>query len=625
LGLYITFFVVRESPVISLKSGFISFLSLLTAVAAELVVVILFDNDPTARLLSVAVVSFIAGVGMGGAIFLPPLASIWGFIYCVLIALWERPAPPDALVKASLFILATVAVGLICSILVEYFFAFRPAGERLREQFNVRYQLLDNVFTLFAQDAPPARLGDAIVRLNRMAGAGPAGMRELYNEVVQSDLQAGRRTVFSLVQITLLAELLDAAAAFASQHPTGAGTESRARCAEIALRCREHKPDISAGEHQLPAVPGLLDRVEAALNVLLYNSGEWVRPEGRELASLPPNKVPFLIPGALRNKDIIAFSLKMTLCVMVCYIFYFAVDWPGISTSVTTVFITALGNTGAIKQKMANRVLGSLIGGGIGIFATVFLFPHMDSITSLVILVGAVIFLAAWWGGGRQFGYAGLQIAFSFYLVAFEGFSAPTELAPARDRMVGILVALVIVWLVFDQIWPVKTVTVMRRSVCTLLRGEARLLRIYESDAPHAVRLRQFDVIRDLIAKTIAGLRAANDTLVYEFGADRDAQIASGEMLLQAGLTTVPFFWNQLAIFRRLEDRHFFSEPELIDLRHKLAAHLEQLADAVVNKKALPILDFSVSGNTLYDEYARNTIENHHELQSLVLSLASQA
>jgi multidrug resistance protein MdtO len=249
----------------------------------------------------------------------------------------------------------------------------------------------------------------------------------------------------------------------------------------------------------------------------------------------------------------------------------------------------------------------------------------MDSITSLVILVGAVIFLSAWWGGGRQFGYAGLQIAFSFYLVAFEGFSAPTELAPARDRMVGILVALVIVWLVFDQIWPVKTVTVMRRSVCTLLRGEARLLRIYESDAPHAVRLRQFDVIRDLIAKTIAGLRAANDTLVYEFGADRDAQIASGEMLLQAGLTTVPFFWNQLAIFRRLEDRHFFSEPELIDLRHKLAAHLEQLADAVVNKKALPILDFSVSGNTLYDEYARNTIENHHELQSLVLSLASQA
>jgi multidrug resistance protein MdtO len=625
LGLYFTFFISRESPAISLKSGFISFLSLPAAVAAELLVIILTDNDPTARLLSVAVVSFIAGVGMAGAISLPPLASIWGFIYCVLIALWERPAPPDALVKASLFILATVSVGLVCSIVVEYLFAFRHAGERLKEQFDIRYQLLDGVFTLFARDAPPARLGDTIARLNRLAGAGPAGMRQLYNEVVQSDLQAGRRTVFSLVQITLLAELLDAAAAFASQHPTGAGIESRARCAEIARRSREHKPDISAAEHQLPAVPTLLDRVEAALNALLYNSGEWVRPEGRELASLPPNKVPFFIPSALRNKDNIAFALKMTLCVMVCYIFYFAVAWPGISTSVTTVFITALGNTGAIKQKMANRVLGSVIGGGIAIFATAFLFPHMDSITSLVILVGAVAFLAAWWGGGRQFGYTGLQIAFSFYLVAFEGFSAPTELEPARDRLVGILVALAIIWLVFDQLWPVRTVTVMRRSLCSLLRAEARLMRIFESRAPHTVRLRQFDVIRDLIAKTIAALRAANDTLVYEFGTDRDAQIASGQMLLQAGLSTVPFFWNQLAIFRREEDRHFFVDPELIALRRKLAAHLEKLADAVVNKTALRVLEVSVPRNPLYDEYARNTIENHHELQSLVLSLAAQA
>jgi multidrug resistance protein MdtO len=625
LGLYVTFFIVRETPAMSFKSGFVSFLSLVAAVAAELAVVILSDNDPIARLLSVAAASFIAGVCIGGAISLPALASIWGLVYCILIALWERPAPPDALVTTSLYILATVSVGLGCSILIEYFFAFRPPGERLKEQFNLRYQLLDSVFTLLAQDASPARLGDAIARLNRLAGAGPAGMVELYNEAVQSDLHAGRRTVFSLVQITLLAELLDAAAAFASQHPNGAGSESRARLAEIAQRCREHKPDISAGEHQLPSVPTLLDRVEAALHALLYNSGEWARPEGKELAALPPNKVPFLIPGTLRNKDAIAFALKMTLCVMVCYIFYFAVDWPGISTAVTTVFVTALGNTGAIKQKMANRVLGSLIGGGIAIFATVFLFPHMDSITSLVILVGAVVFLAAWWGGGRQFGYTGLQIAFSFYLVAFEGFSAPTELAPPRDRMVGILVALVVIWLVYDQIWPVKTVTVMRRSVCTLLRGEARTLRIFESHAQHAVRVRQFDVIRDLIAKTIAGLRAVNDTLVYEFGADQEAQIAAGQLLLEAGLTTVPFFWNQLAIFRREEELHFFVDPELIGLRRKLAAHLEQLADAVVNKKALPILDFSVPANPLYDEYARHTIENHHELQSLVLSLASQA
>src|SRR5271169_1470601 len=99
----------------------------------------------------------------------------------------------------------------------------------------------------------------------------------------------------------------------------------------------------------------------------------------------------------------------------------------------------------------------------------------MDSITSLVVLVAVVAFISAWWAGGRRFNYVGLQIAFSFYLVAFEGFSAPTELAPARDRLIGILVALGVMWFVFDQIWPVRTVTAMRRSLASMLHNEAEL------------------------------------------------------------------------------------------------------------------------------------------------------
>jgi multidrug resistance protein MdtO len=51
--------------------------------------------------------------------------------------------------------------------------------------------------------------------------------------------------------------------------------------------------------------------------------------------------------------------------------------------------------------------------------------------------------------GGRRFNKAGLQIAFAFYLVALGGFRAPTQLAPARDRFVGIVFALVVMWFVF--------------------------------------------------------------------------------------------------------------------------------------------------------------------------------
>ena len=130
----------------------------------------------------------------------------------------------------------------------------------------------------------------------------------------------------------------------------------------------------------------------------------------------------------------------------------------------------------AIKQRLIFRLAGSFIGGLIfALGATVFLFPHMDSITSLVVLIAAVAFLSAWVAGGRQFNYVGLQIAFSFYLVVFAGFSAPTELAPARDRLIGILLALVIMAFVFDQIWPVRTVTAMRACLATVLRRRRQI------------------------------------------------------------------------------------------------------------------------------------------------------
>src|ERR1017187_4578952 len=64
LGLYYIFRVVRESPATSVRAGVYALLTLVLAVAAELAVVIVTDNDPGARLLSVAVASFLAGILM---------------------------------------------------------------------------------------------------------------------------------------------------------------------------------------------------------------------------------------------------------------------------------------------------------------------------------------------------------------------------------------------------------------------------------------------------------------------------------------------------------------------------------------------------------------------------------
>jgi multidrug resistance protein MdtO len=375
-------------------------------------------------------------------------------------------------------------------------------------------------------------------------------------------------------------------------------------------------------ERPIGPEPSLLDRVDGVLHSILSMPVEAAAAADKELVALPSSKIPLLIPGALRQPQTIAFALKLSLCATLCYIIYHAVAWPGISTAVTTVLITGLSTSGATKQRLVFRLAGSFIGGLIlALGATVFLFPYMDSITSLVLLTAAVALLSAWVAGGRNFSYVGLQIAFSYYLVVFAGFSAPTELAPARDRLIGILLALVIMAFVFDQIWPVRTVTAMRAALATILRGAASFLRLPQTVRSHADLLRQADSFRDQIGKTVAGIRSMNDTIEYEFGVDRSLHAHTGQTILRAALTLVAFFWNQFAVLHREEDRDFLTQPELIAMRRRMAEGMDAMANAAVNKTEFAVIDrdslvnSSLLTHPLYGEFARNAVDRYQELE----------
>jgi multidrug resistance protein MdtO len=254
----------------------------------------------------------------------------------------------------------------------------------------------------------------------------------------------------------------------------------------------------------------------------------------------------------------------------------------------------------------------------------------MDSITSLVILISVIAFISAWWAAGPRFNYVGLQIAFSFYIVAFEGFSAPTRLAPARDRFIGILLALVVMAFVFDQVWPVRTVTVMRQTLATVLRSGASLFESVDTTKSHSELLRELDILRDGVGKNIANLRTLNESVEYEFGQDIEAHIRSSQMILRAGITAAALFWNQLAVLHSETDIAFAIEPRLTELRRKLAEHLDAMAEAVVKKTAFPS-EYAATLTTPdlledphYGEYARNTVARYEELQTFTSELSLQ-
>ena len=641
IALFFVFIVSRDSPSLSVRSGVMSMLTLVASVATEIGVVYFSDNDPMARVIGVAVVSFLAGM-LVVATTVPALASTWGFIFCTLIAFWEKHAPADALVKTSLWILAATGIAVGSSIAVEYIFASQSPAKLLIEERRNRYRNLVAMFTLYAQGADAAKIREAAQRVSRLAGTGQSGMQRLYNSIVDRNLDTGTLPIGTRVRITMLAQLMDVSAAFAFQNPTVDDPETRSRCGQIATECTallHDEPVVHKGYSE----PGpsdkltLLDRVEGNLHVIASMPYD-VRPDrNQELVALPSSKVPLLIPGAFKDVETWAFGLKISLCATLCYILYFAVDWPGISTSVTTVLITGLSTTGAIKQKSAFRLLGALIGGLIlGIGCTAFIFPLMDSITSLVVLISIIAFISAWIAGGRQFSYVGLQISFAFYLVAFEDFHAPTELAPARDRLIGILLALIVMWFVFDQMWPIRTVTAMRRALASIFHREAELFQTEWLVPAHEELIRHTDVLRDHVGKTMAAIRTMNDVVEYEFGLDRERQVQTAETILRAALIAVALLWNELSVLHRMEDADFLANPDLMKVRLRLKDDMNALADSVLQKStpefAISIAEQSVElakaellKHPRYGEYTQNLIDRYKELRSIVDSLKALA
>ena len=635
-GLYFMFLMGRESPSVSLRTAFVLVVTIIFVIVVEMGVVIGSDNDPMARVLSVAIVTFIGGMILVSTSF-PSLGGAIGFIYCVVIGFWEHQAPEDTLVKNSLRLVAAFAIAAVCGVAVEYVFGARSPADRLEEQFRIRYQALEEMFSLCAQEeVSPKQLFDAAARVSRLAAAGSAGMLNLYNQIVDRNLDTGILPIGTRVHITMLAELMDNSAAFGLQSETRDDPEFRQRCARIAEQCGSLIPAaIPQSEKRLEPGPQtantLLDRVEVNIHSILVMPVDLGAAKNKELAALPSTNVPFLIPGAIRDKDNIAFALKISLCATLCYIVYNAIDWPGISTSVTTVMVTGLSTTAAMKQRFTLRILGSLLGGLIlGLGTIAFLFPYMDSITSLIVMVGAIAFAASWISGGPRFNYLGIQVAFAFYLVALLDFSAATELAPARDRFVGILFAVVVMWFVFDQIWPVRTVTAMRRVLASVLRSGASLILLIDAAKQRDQLLRETDSLRDRLGKNISALRTMNEAVEYEFGVDRAQHIRSSELILQISITAAALIWNQVAALHDEQAIDFFAEPDLVEMRRKLADHLNIMAEAIARKTGFPseysagLATPSLLNSEHNGEYTRNTIARYEDLQNLASTLSRE-
>ena len=180
--------------------------------------------------------------------------------------------------------------------------------------------------------------------------------------------------------------------------------------------------------------------------------------------------------GAGLNVTALQFALKVVLATQLGYLFFTAVAWPGIHTCMLTCIILALPGLGAITHKGVTRLIGAALGSIAALLATVFVIPHLDSITGLLVLSLAVIAVGAWISAGSPLtDYVGYQMVFCFALALLGKFGPTTDLTEIRDRAVGIVIGVLISLAVYSRIWPEREAGQLPPAVAGLLRALSRV------------------------------------------------------------------------------------------------------------------------------------------------------
>jgi multidrug resistance protein MdtO len=150
--------------------------------------------------------------------------------------------------------------------------------------------------------------------------------------------------------------------------------------------------------------------------------------------------------------------------------------------------------------------------------------------------------------------YLGVQLALAFYLINLQEFTIQTSLSIARDRVFGVLLGLMSMWLIYDRLWQKNALDEMQRLFARNLEMFAELTeQLLEKDQVKAIRrIRQ---LRDQLNAGFPAVSTQADAVLFEFGPSRQRQLQIREdfrrwqpsirTLLQVQITSVQYLVNR--------------------------------------------------------------------------------
>lgn len=292
--------------------------------------------------------------------------------------------------------------------------------------------------------------------------------------------------------------LLSAVAALASRSPAAAIPDSPA----LARACLSMAEALDSGRWP-PAEASAAPAAPSSHPVSALIAAFPALPGGFVGSAKAP-KQGFLVPDAISNPSYVQFALKTTGAAILCYLIYTALQWQDIHTAMITCYVGALITVGETAHKLFLRIVGALIGAAMGMASVAFLMPHMTSIGELMLLMFVGTFIAGWVAAGSErSAYAGVQIGLCFFLTVLQGFGPDVKMSVAVDRVIGILLGNVVLYLIFTRVSPVSAVTMVRAGLKTYLD---RLAIVLAGSQP-------VEQMRTELSGTLPGLEKLRDQL----------------------------------------------------------------------------------------------------------------
>lgn len=450
----------------TLKVGIAAALAFSIAVALSLVFYALDASEPALRLPLMAASTFIA-IYLTRTMTLGPVAFLAGFVLVLSQTLIDEFPTLEALTRFVLWLWVVIMVPVAVTVLVNLLIGETPSGLARRTALR-----------LLATLAAALRQGEAVPL--RRAEAEAVELLELRQHAGMLDPSLRGRTAIDTMLIETLAELLALCRRLPPETPVAARLPLAQACEACAAAFeRDEAPaSWSTAAIDIEALSPAARPVIVAMSTAMARLSDGIarRPTASAPPAAPQVKT-LLVADAFTNRAYGRFALKTTLAVMAAYVIYSGLDWPGISTSITTCFFVALGSLGETIHKGTLRIAGALAGGLIGGLCVVYVLPEMTDIGQLCLLIAAAAALGGWVATGTDLlAYAGMQGAFAFFLTVLQGYGPDTDLTAPRDRVVGILLGNVLMTLVFSVLWPTSAVDRARLSLATALRTVGRLL-----------------------------------------------------------------------------------------------------------------------------------------------------